>query len=96
MEEGIAARGSHHPMEETHRKCRKLNSLFDCGRRGGEDSGGFLQEGLKDAEGWAAGKEWWGKVGGVLWGDCFSILVPRVYILFQAWKVPAPSRMPGI
>ena len=64
MEEGIAVRASHHPMEETHRKCRKLNSLFDCGRRGGEDSGGFLQEGLKDAEGWAGGKEWWGKVGG--------------------------------
>lgn len=70
MEEGIAARGSHHPMKETHRKCRKLNSLCDCGRRGGEDSGGFLQEGLKDAGGWAAGKERWGLVGRLLLHPC--------------------------
>ena len=43
--------------------------------------------------------------GGRLVGFCcgkalhprpYPLLLPRVCILFQAWKVPAPSMMPGI
>lgn len=91
------------PAKGDHRKYRKLNGPADCGRRGGEDSGGFLQEGLKDGEGWEGA----GRSGGeCLVGLCpgrpappslpYPRLLPRVYILFLAWKVPAPSMMPGI
>lgn len=47
--------------QQLYRKYRKPNSLFNCEKRGGLESRGFLQEGLKDGEGWKKGKERSGK-----------------------------------
>lgn len=65
--------------QRLHRKYREPISLFDCGRRTGVESGGFLQEGLKDGEGWKEGKERSGKFAVFVLGGLPPLPLPQPF-----------------
>lgn len=79
IQEGIALQPEPEraPATGSRRPSGKAEIPFNYGRRRGEESGGFLQEGLKDGEGWTEGKDRWGKLCGFLsWESCLSISAP--------------------